>query len=100
MRKLYIWAEPSAVLGHGTVVGKAMADDGELLAEHYSSSLYWCKSDMGVGTSQRKHSLYREYFGDERFEIVDLTDLTPKELAEHVEFQQAFAKEPTGEQPA
>lgn len=100
MRKIFIYLTSGENLGPGTVVGNAMAEDGTLIAQHYSSSRRWAKSDMGVGTSENKHGIYRQYY-PKGFEIVDLTDLTAEELEHHSEFQEAFKKEEVGgEQPA
>lgn len=49
--------------GRTDIACVAVADDGEELASHISSSETWAKHDLGV-TSDRKHDLYRAKYPD------------------------------------
>lgn len=43
------------------VVSIALAEDGELLAQHMSSNETWAQYDMGIN-SGRKHDKYQEHY--------------------------------------
>lgn len=48
--------------------GCALAEDGNVLSSHISSSESWLQHDLGV-TSERRHDIYREHYPD-GFEVV------------------------------
>lgn len=75
----------------GDVVGYAMAEDGNVLCSHLSSSQGFCRHDMGL-TSNWKHNYYKEHYPD-GYELVDLTDKKSREeLLAVPEFAAADAK--------
>lgn len=49
--------------GGGEGPGLAIAEDGTVLADHWSSNFYWAKHDLGV-TSNWKHDYYRAHYPD------------------------------------
>lgn len=56
----------------GDVVGYALAEDGEGLCSHLSSSVEFSKHDMGL-TSDWKHEIYTKKY-PEGFELIWLDD--------------------------
>lgn len=46
-----------------TFIGYALAEDGECLANHYSSSVDFAKHDMGL-TSTWKHDRYSKHYSE------------------------------------
>ena len=71
----------------GDVVGFALAEDGNLLATHCSSSPDFSKHDMGL-TSDWKHDDYNEHYPD-GYEVEWIDE---PNLDNHAGFQDAFAK--------
>lgn len=63
--KIYLACFPCGKMG---VVGYALAENGEGLASHLSSSEEWSKHDMGL-TSDWKHEHYAKCF-PEGFELI------------------------------
>ncbi len=61
--KILIACYPNGVMRVGDVISCAMTEDGEVLAEHLSSSESWARHDMGL-ESDWKHDRYRERFPD------------------------------------
>ena len=71
----------------GDVMGYALAEDGEGLASHYSSSVSFSKHDMGL-TSDWKHENYKAHYPDGfELEWIDEAD-----LGKHEGFQAALKK--------
>jgi hypothetical protein len=60
------------VSGARCINGVALCEDGHVLAGHLSSSLDFCKLDMGV-TSDHKHAHYQEHCPD-GFELIWVDD--------------------------
>lgn len=73
----------------GDVAGVAVAEDKELLASHVSSDVYWARRD--IITTGWKEEYYEAKYPD-GYEIVDLLNLSPKELDQHP-FIQSLKKE-------
>src|SRR5690606_9036186 len=84
--RIYVWCLPAEGWGANDVVGFAMAEDGEVLAQHISSNELFARLDMGV-TSERKHDRYREKYPD-GYELV-WVDEAARESDEG--FRRAFA---------
>jgi hypothetical protein len=83
MNKIFIYA-----LKHGPeYYDHALTDDGLIVACHISKSIELAKADMGIGT-EAQHDLYREHFPN-GYELVWIDS---KDLDNHTEFQEAFAK--------
>ena len=57
--------EDGDIMGYAIVQGN---NCGDVIASHYSSGLYWLEHDMGL-TSNWKHEIYKEKFGD-NYELV------------------------------
>ena len=81
MSKIFVWV--CTTVGRD-VVCAAMAEDGEVLAEHMSSNETWARHDMGF-TSDWKHDAYKEHYPD-GYELVWI------ESTENEEFLAAFKK--------
>ncbi len=60
MRKIFLYCIPTEFMKNN-VMGYALAEDGVMLATHISSSVDFCKRDLGH-TSNNKHDLYRRHF--------------------------------------
>lgn len=60
--KIYLCAYPTRAIGN-SFIGYAIAEDGEGLCSHLSSSLSFSKLDMGY-TSKSKHDLYKKKYPD------------------------------------
>jgi hypothetical protein len=76
--------------GDQDVLAYALAEDGEVLASHYSSSVNFARHDMGI-TGPWKHERYAQHYPD-GYDLVDLLDLSSQQLDEHLGFQAAFAR--------
>ena len=61
--KIYLACSPAAGWGAEDVVGYALAEDGQCLAQHLSSNVAWSQHDMGL-TSDWKHDVYAEHYPD------------------------------------
>lgn len=70
--KIFLWCEPFNGGRPGDVIGWALAEDGEGLASHWSSSETFAKHDMGL-TSNWKHEGYAKHYPD-GYELVWLDD--------------------------
>ncbi len=57
------------------VVSIALAEDGELLAQHISSNETWAQYDMGI-YGDRNHDKYQEHYP---FEVMATRDCVPGE---------------------
>lgn len=68
--KIFVWVNS----GQKTdwQVGLALAEDGNVLASHVSSSRAWFRHDMGL-TSEWKHEHYRRHYPD-GFELVEVEE--------------------------
>lgn len=51
-------------------IGVAYAEDGEQVASHFSSSLDWFRSDMGLRTCRWHHDQYAKKYPD-GYELVE-----------------------------
>jgi hypothetical protein len=69
--KIFLWCNPAAGWGERDVIGYAIAEDGEGLASHLSSSESFARHDMGL-TSTWKHDVYAAKYPD-GYELVWLT---------------------------
>jgi len=58
---IYLACFPAPSWGEGSVKGFALAEDGEGLASHLSSSIDFSKHDMGL-TSNWKHNVYEKLY--------------------------------------
>lgn len=72
--------------GGGEGPGIGIAEDGAILADHWSSNSYWAQHDLGV-TSDWKHDLYKAHYPD-GYEVVWVEDA---EVDGHEGLQKAFA---------
>lgn len=72
----------------GDVLACALAEDGQGLAQHLSSSVNFAKHDIGL-TSEWKHEIYAAKYPD-GYELV-WAGSSDAELDAHSEFQAAFA---------
>ena len=61
----------------GDVIGAALAEDGHVLAGHWSSSRSFLRHDMGL-TSDWKHAEYDKHYptGWELVDLIDAGDLS------------------------
>lgn len=71
----------------GDVAGFALAEDGEGLCSHYSSSVGFAKHDLGLN-SNWKHDFYDEHYPDG----YELEWIDEKDLESHQGFQAALAE--------
>lgn len=55
--KIYLWVEDNLNDNQNSVVGYALSEDGELLAQHTSSNTTFFQQDIGF-TSKSKHDIY------------------------------------------
>ena len=69
--KIFIFLEYQS---HRDVLGVAISEDGNVLAQHLSSNEGWAKHDMGI-TSDWKHEEYSKYYKD-GYELVYINDDT------------------------
>ncbi len=83
--------DPSATRGGHDVTSNAVAQDGQCLAGHLSSSQGFARHDMGL-TSDWKHDKYKEHYpgGYQLVEVEDLSD--PGWLAAYEKNQALKAK--------
>lgn len=63
----------------------ALAEDGEFVAGHISSSVYWAQNDIGI-TSTRKHELYQKQY-PQGYELVWIDD-----IEKDARWKEAYAK--------
>lgn len=72
MDKIYIFAVNTGRSSYGVirdaeptgdVMGYAMTKKHEIIDNHFSSGVNWCKHDMGI-TSDWKHDRYKEVYPD------------------------------------
>jgi hypothetical protein len=83
MSTIYVFC---AQMGREDFAGYALAEDGECIAGHISSSVEWSRHDMGL-TSTKKHDAYRaKYPGGYELEWIDEAD-----LRKHAGYQGALA---------
>jgi hypothetical protein len=82
--RIFLWAFP-ALTWDGDFIGFAMDENGQVLAQHISSSMSFSQHDLGL-TSEWKHDRYKEAHPG-GYELVWVDD--PDSSAE---FQAAFAK--------
>lgn len=75
----------------GDVMGYALAEDGEGLASHISSSRSFARGDMSSDYKKELYAKHAASAGGGRYELVDLIDLTHEELDQHTDFQAALA---------
>jgi hypothetical protein len=68
--KIYIFANGETPVGD--LIGTAIAEDGTLLGQHYSTNAFYMKHDMGL-SSENKHNFYRAHYPD-GFEVVFVPD--------------------------
>lgn len=66
--KIFIFCVAAQGFGFGDVLGRALAEDGTVLASHVSSSESFAKYDMGA----RKHDAYAAKYPD-GYELVWLS---------------------------
>ncbi|MBW5416069.1 MULTISPECIES: hypothetical protein [unclassified Pseudomonas] len=57
----------------GNLWAMALAEDGHVLAEHVSSTVYWAKHDLGIGSTW-KHELYDQHYGAGNWELEWIED--------------------------
>jgi hypothetical protein len=97
--KIFIFAKRAPEWGGNSVLGRALAEDGTMLAEHLSSNLSYLQHDMGL-RSNWHHTTYQAHY-PEGYELVNLSLATDVEIVNNTEFQEALKKrEVKGEQPA
>lgn len=79
MPKIYLFVNQytgrSSQWGPEDVIGIALAEDGHVLASHYSSSVSYLKHDLGL-TSDWKHEQYRGHYPD-GYELEWVDDASP-----------------------
>lgn len=69
------------------VIGYALAEDGEMLASHVSSSPDWSRHDMGFISDWKHEAYFRKYPGG-----FDMVWLNEDELDRHPGFQLAWQR--------
>ncbi len=67
MHKIFVFANTTN--NNDWFEGLALAEDGYVLAEHTSSSVYWLQHDLGH-TSNWQHKKYDAHFGKDNWETV------------------------------
>ena len=81
---------------HGDCVGYALAEDGEGLGSHLSSSIGWFRNDMGL-TGNWKHDIYKKHYSD-GYELVEIDGRsTQEEFVRAQELNKAKAETVKGE---
>ena len=83
MAKIYAFQN---VVGGGEGPGVGIAEDGTILADHWSSSAHWAAHDLGA-TSNWKHELYAKHYPD-GFEVEFVPDAL---VSSHEGLQRAIA---------
>lgn len=71
-------------------VSTALAEDGEYITGHMSSSLDFARLDMGL-TSSKKHSFYKGKYPT-GFDLIDVLGLKPAEAEAHPELGPVLIK--------
>lgn len=70
--------------GTSDVSGILMHADGEVTAQHVSSSVSWLQNDLTTSFADRREALEARYPGGYDVQVVDLFDEDPPpEIAEH-----------------
>jgi hypothetical protein len=73
----------------------AIAEDGNVLAEHICSDEGFMRYDLGI-TSDRKHDLYNAHFGDDGWVLVWVDDPSDLRLLGAIELNQKLNTEGSG----
>lgn len=73
MSTIWVLTYPGGI-SDGDVIGVALAEDGEVLCEHESSTLSWSKHDMIE--SSWKDKFYQEHY-PEGYEVIWVGDQDP-----------------------
>lgn len=60
MKKIFVTTEP---LENGNVWAMAISENGVVLAEVFSQSLFWAKFDLGF-SSDKQHDIYKNFYPD------------------------------------
>lgn len=71
--KMKIYCAVAGKYGSGDLQVVALAEDGEFVAGHMSSSVAWAKNDIGI-TSTRKHEHYQKEY-PQGFELIWIDDI-------------------------